>query len=571
MADFRYKFLAPLLAFLLFDRPRLVGSFFKKTGLELALMVLSVRLFRRAAVHGSNLFAPEFYRQLNPTVPSSFFWALWYHLKEGEARNLNPTYFFSTSWFRREYARLLPSGASPLVFFLLRQKKMKLRPHPRLFFYNPGGFFRILVTDGDGGLNLSPRRWKNELKQPAIQETPQAEMGWSEIGLDRVGRLSDWCRLTGARLEKTYIAQPQPVTVPDGVIGPLSRRFLKLWKAGYSAYLAYPGEVMAIGGETALMLPDGAICRDGNVDCPKDSQFYGHQAFNMDAAADGFLEAWRLKELPVIERGLLLMSRSDAGFWHWMVEILPRLVPIWSELNQGHLRGCPIIISDDLPPTQVESLRLLAPLSPLIPVPRRMAFKVREAIYPSEINRYYRPPQDGSGPPKGYYRNYDIRLDIPILVKLRDLLLRAIKPALNGGTPDKIIIERVHWRRSILNGARIRAQARQYGFIPINPVSLGFAEQVAVYHGASCLLIPGGAGVVNAMFARKGTTLGILGNDMPGHLLSLWQAQAVCSEARLFFINGQPGHTQENIEHDDVVIPPERLIEFFAAAGLNKE
>ena len=571
MTRLKYKYLAPPLSYLLFNPGPALAAWLTKSRLRSALIILAARLFRRDAVAGTNIFSPDLYRALNPKAPSGFAAALLWHLREGEPRDLQPTYFFHTAWFKRVYQEFLPPGVSPLLFFMLRQPALGLRPHWRRLYPNPkANFYRALITEPDGSLRMSDRRpiWEPGTERPAGHlKSPFEETGhdleWGEVSLTGASSVAEAAaRADRAAVESIYEAKPVKVTSLKGVVGP-STLCPRVWtKTGFSSYLARLKDIVAIGADTAVCLSDGTYARDGNQAVPPTKFFPAGQIFQRGWLPPDRLQFWRFKQLPRYERGLLLMSPPDYNYWHWLVEGLVRIFPLADRLNQGDLRDCPIFISQGMPVTHEEALRLLVPHNPIIKVDRQMAVRIEDALYPSEINRVYESLT-------GVWTNSDLRIDPTVLNGLRQLIMERVEPVAGRHYPDRIMIDRVGTPlRALVNRNMVCELAARYGFELIRPEQMSFVEQVAVFSRARHILVPGGAGATNIIFAARDAQIGIFCNDVPGHYLSMWPPLAAAAEARLFFICGQRAFVDERIMHDQMVIPPDLLIEYFTNAGL---
>ena len=545
------------------------GRLKAKAGLFLSL--LTVALFRRRAVTGADLFAPARYRQDHPQTPRGATALMLYHLRHGEARGFNPSPFFHTAWFRRIHADRIPGRASPLVWFLLAPAEAGLCPHWRVIFPDlQRRTFQVLLSKPGGGLKLSDELGLNEgwspspaLKLSGPWQEPAADFGWVEISQTSAARVSDLSRKHGLPVEATYEARPARLDPIKGFIGAEAPEARGAAKAGYSAYMAHLKNIVAVGAETALWGSDGTYCRDGDAGRRTRGNYYAHQIMARRHLPRGGLEAWRLKELQVIARGILLMCRSDLNYWHWTVEILPRLVPLLDRINHGPLRQWPILISRGLPVSHEESLRLLVPHSPLTPVDRQRLIKVENAIYPSEINRYYSRPEAGEA-----LANSDVRLDVPILRRLREELLARVNLVSSPGSGRKILVDRLDRARSLANRAEVVALAERRGFELIRPEELSLAKQLETFHQASHIILCSGAEAANLMFASRGAAAAVIMPRGLGQSYRLWQTQATCSGADLYIIYGERAGADTRPLHDQMILPPDRLEEYFRQAGL---
>jgi capsular polysaccharide biosynthesis protein len=92
-------------------------------------------------------------------------------------------------------------------------------------------------------------------------------------------------------------------------------------------------------------------------------------------------------------------------------------------------------------------------------------------------------------------------------------LRRAVTPA--AATPARLYVARTDAEhRKMRNEDALIAELAQRGFEIVVPGSLGFAEQVALFRGASLVVGPHGAGMTNIAFCEPGT---IVYELVPGH------------------------------------------------------
>lgn len=476
-----YKYLAPLLAAILIFRPRLLGRVLDKTGLPKLLTALTVLIFRRRAVAGANVFALDVYGQLNPDAPKGFWGALNFHLSRGEALGRAPTYFFSTFWFRQEYQHLIPKDCSPLVFFLLNQRRYNLKPHWSVVFNAAdGSFFKILSQD-QTGLKMGPRRQKLQEGLPGsrlsdIEQNPADEFGWTEI-----------------RLERT---EPMP-------------------KANQGPSLLKFREVTAVGGETLLRTSDGFWLRADQK--PAVNPFPGHAVNWEEPVAEDIARIWRLKQMHVLDKGLLLLGPNDWRHERFLVETLSRL-PILPD------QGFPLIINGNASPLNLPLLRLLARGAPLIQVNSHRAFKVEQAWYPSPAGL-----DQGRALP---------RLRKRVLEALVNELRSSVNP--HPPEPPQVFISSGAHRLARGQDLEIWAVARGFEIIKNRPELIPW---LTLINRAQHILMPAGEEVGSILFARKGGRVDIL-SDHPisNSLRNLWSSLAEGAGVDLHLIEGGLGN-----------------------------
>ena len=89
---------------------------------------------------------------------------------------------------------------------------------------------------------------------------------------------------------------------------------------------------------------------------------------------------------------------------------------------------------------------------------------------------------------------------------LRDLVSRLVPATPAPGAPRRLYVTRPPGaNRPIPNQSALEELARARGYHVVEPSTLSFPEQVALFHGADHVLGPMGAALTNTMFMRPGT------------------------------------------------------------------
>nr|RNJ68787.1 MAG: DUF563 domain-containing protein [Leptolyngbya sp. IPPAS B-1204] len=189
-------------------------------------------------------------------------------------------------------------------------------------------------------------------------------------------------------------------------------------------------------------------------------------------------------------RVAVLSSLSGNTYFHWMVDVLPRIELLrfsgidlaeidWFLINGGHHSF------------QRQTLAQLGiPVEKVLSSDRHPHIQATELIVPSFAGHF------------GW-------LDEWALSFLRRSFLL---PMLNGGPPnpgkfpERIYISRSQANhRQLLNEAAVLEQLRPLGFVPVQLESLSFSEQVALFAHAKAIIAPHGSGLTNIIFCRPET------------------------------------------------------------------
>jgi capsular polysaccharide biosynthesis protein len=186
-----------------------------------------------------------------------------------------------------------------------------------------------------------------------------------------------------------------------------------------------------------------------------------------------------------IRSGLHASSGNFVNYYHWMLDILPKLrvAPLADDPFSGEVLLPPLIL-----PFQVEAATLLDRLG--------VAWRCLTLGEAAEVERLvFVPNVTGAG-----YQPH------PSLVGFFDRLADNIpKPTL---PPRKIYVSRAGAaNRRLRNEAAVEALASRHGYDVMRTEDMPVAVQIAAFSSATHVLAPHGAGLANLVFARPGTAV----------------------------------------------------------------
>ena len=189
------------------------------------------------------------------------------------------------------------------------------------------------------------------------------------------------------------------------------------------------------------------------------------------------LHGWQLEDQ--LEEAILLSGGHADNYYHWMFEVLPRAMLLE---RAGHQLGAlPVLAPGDLP-FQYQSLLALG-IAPerLRPLHANGAFPVRRLwctlpTIPQHVSR------------------------VEVCRWLRERLGVTVE---KGGR--RILLQRRHGKRSMVNFDELADALRPQGFEVMAAEKLTFAEQIKWFAMAECVVAPHGAGLANLVFCRPGT------------------------------------------------------------------
>jgi tetratricopeptide (TPR) repeat protein/capsular polysaccharide biosynthesis protein len=194
--------------------------------------------------------------------------------------------------------------------------------------------------------------------------------------------------------------------------------------------------------------------------------------------------------LEMIEGKVAVLSGlSGHNYFHWMVDVLPRLELLrrgqhWDEVDW-------FWINDNDRPFQRETLALLGvPEEKILSSDRHPYIQATELVVPSFAGHL------------GWVEPWALDFLRRSFLHIADL------PADDSRlerSPERIYIRRddAHHRR-ILNEEQVIAQLEAVGFVAVTLEALSFAEQVRLFAQAQVIIAPHGGGLTNTIFCQRG-------------------------------------------------------------------
>lgn len=327
------------------------------------------------------------------------------------------------------------------------------------------------AEEPDGGVALTPLPAGSAPARPPLAGPPDmvvlADTHWRDVGrMPRfVAELSD------------AVVHPQGGLL-EGAGGTL------FWDA-----LPAPHRVLDLGVEVPVPLP-----------VPPDYQ--------AAVALPGRLQAIpaRAKLPPPARRipgaAVMLGLQWDYNYYHWLVEVLPRLALVADHRLPLLLFGRPSAFqSRTLERLGIATGRQIWLTEPV---------QVERLLFPS---RLFHPAF-----PEAEAATWLRRRFVGPMTRLRTRLSR----------PRRLFVSRANApSRQLGNEAELLEALRPHGFEAVDPGSLDFDSQVALFAGAEAIAGPHGAGFTNMVFARRGAAvLEILAPTHP--IPCYWALAAAC-------------------------------------------
>ena len=267
--------------------------------------------------------------------------------------------------------------------------------------------------------------------------------------------------------------QPLPVESPKTFVAQIPKG--RVWIVPQENY-------WMICKAIAVITPDNYLLADVSRDYPgflpgcEKHDVRKHSVFKLESFPG-------LKQID--GRVAVLSGLSGNVYFHWMVDVLPRIELLrrsgrdLAEIDWFLVNSCEHQF-------QRESLRILGiPEEKVLESDRLPHIQATELIVPSFAGYLGWPP--------GWAMDF-----------LRREFLKGIIPS--SSYPKRIYISRSKARyRRVLNEEDVVEVLEQFGFVSILPESMSLAEQIAHFYHAEVIVAAHGSGLTNTIFCRHGT------------------------------------------------------------------
>jgi capsular polysaccharide biosynthesis protein len=188
-------------------------------------------------------------------------------------------------------------------------------------------------------------------------------------------------------------------------------------------------------------------------------------------------------------RQVILLGGQRHGYWHWWIDILPR-VWLLEEFGALYNTVAPLAIPPLQLNFQVQSLELLG-LAPRLELLEPGLTQFTDVTFTRGLT--------GGG------SRYPARSLVEYVHWLRDRLAPA-EATSPGRSRRRLFVSRASASsRRIVNEPALEPVLAEYGFEVVDPAELSIAEQVAMFWQADAVVGPHGGGLTNLLFAGPRT------------------------------------------------------------------
>lgn len=208
----------------------------------------------------------------------------------------------------------------------------------------------------------------------------------------------------------------------------------------------------------------------------------------------------RLGDAVAIEKGIFLGGNGSFNYYHWLIEILPKL-QFLDDLPERFI-NYPLLVSEDLEliPTFKTTINLFVPGRELIILKKNLSYSVGNLIYidsPSNLPFNLRKGEK-------FDLAYSLISDHSVGY-IKDVASANLETDLaNSNHSRKLFFSRKSERRKY-NKEDVLECLTKFGFEEVFMEDISFEEQVSLVHNADLIAGPTGAVWTNLIFCRPGT------------------------------------------------------------------
>jgi capsular polysaccharide biosynthesis protein len=195
------------------------------------------------------------------------------------------------------------------------------------------------------------------------------------------------------------------------------------------------------------------------------------------------------------EQGIIISSRVDSNWFHFLIETLPRILLVENIVP----KDIPVIVSSRVPESGLEALRLVTSRQ-IIRVDESRATRVQRAYVPGPV--IYHPDTQ-------FLWGSDLSgcVNIAALKELRSIVLNSFD---TSAIYARSYLERSGRNRVILNKWAVRLVLNKFGFKTYDPGKMSFEAQINLIVGSDLMVVPGGAVMSNFIFCKPGARIIVL-------------------------------------------------------------
>lgn len=205
-----------------------------------------------------------------------------------------------------------------------------------------------------------------------------------------------------------------------------------------------------------------------------------------------------LTTIETIEKGFFLGGNGSFNWFHWLIEILPKM--LFYEKNFSNV----ILVDESINkfPTMMDSLSKFIDLEnvKIIPLSKNISYQVKDLFFVDDVSKTEYNPLDSDLvlQPQFFFRP-------EILHSFSEKIIEKTVQIKNSFFGKRIYLKRKNTHRIANNEDEICNYLATHGFEEVDLMNLTFDEQISVFHNADIIVGVSGAAWSNLIFSKPGT------------------------------------------------------------------
>lgn len=504
----------------------------------------------------SPLFDPRYYVCQKPEVMEEGGHPLEDYLRDGGFQGLDPNEFFDSRWYLNEYEDAKASGLNPLLYYVKTGEKAGHRPSalfdpeaykaekPEIDWNRNSPLAHFLAQRGpSAGLQVARQHFR-------VTTALRRFIGSVRPGLDAMP-----CSVElPVQSLGEFVASPSSETGGNTV---LARPTSSLQGIGASATFPEPpliaklNDVIVVAGTRYVVTNLNAVIHD------EEAHFggQGNVAIKWSHARrlprNRVVLECKARQGAWVESGIHLMLESANNYFHFIVEVLPRMILMESA---DIPLSVPFLVQDGLHP----NIRKLIDLANS--ARRPVLYLEPDTLY---CVKHLYMASDSAAILDAYFGGEAASQSTMDVERIRAAVRRCDghfpRSSMTGGR--RIFIGRGGATRVLKNQHEIEARLVELGFEIVRVDDLDTESQIRLFRQASLVIAPTGAQLTNMVWCPPNTRVIVLSSDHPYLQLYLWKLLGRVSGAAVSFVQGQRTFRLNGKYgvHDDYIVDVEAV------------
>jgi len=323
-------------------------------------------------------------------------------------------------------------------------------------------------------------------------------------------------------------------------------------------YVSIVDHAVITGGSNLVISRAGDLLSDEMMDFSTED-FGIKSPYASFRFKDNVILSYKKKPNTHIKKGILLSCDHDNNYFHWLVEVLPKLLFI-DDLKQ--FKDVPLLIPRGLHENLMVALnKININNHPIIIIDRGFAYHVDRLIFPSALSRVvdrYRGHPDF---------DTDIVLSQKWIPRVAELLKKDVQT--KKKTWRKLYLTRRKGLRALVNQEEIEQILSDHNFEIVELDNVSLENQIKLFSEVSVIVAPTGAALTNMLFCQPGTKVIIFMSNHETTNYCFWSYLGDIAKLDVKIIAGERLFKLTNYwsVHDDYVIDPKIVLKEIKKVG----